>query len=1023
MALGKRLINTGAAAADVACSTDSVQAFGADNAFSSNIALYQLDGNANDTTTNYNGTASNVTYATGKFGNAAVFNGSSKIVVNKNVFTNTNVFSLSIWFKTDGTVSTTQFLMDSTGGASSGFQFYINNSKLNFFNRSGVTNSTVLTSTTSVDNSSWHNAVITQNSSGFATMYIDGQVEVASTNLVTVLPSHNLDLHIGGYYTSTLGLDGDIDQLRIFDKAISEEDVATLYAETSSTASNTNPFSEGSGVALYTMDYDASEASGYYDGTPTNVEFGVGGQINYGARFNGSSSEIDLPVGLGASGDRARSFWINVSAFPASGGDTIYYIGQQGANDDYEYLSVRSNGTIRYQERHDSGGAGDLTIDSQTTISLNQWYNIIIVFDGLNRLMYINSSTALGNTGTKSTPTVDNSAYAGNLGSFRGVAGTLTYDGSIDQVRMFSKALNQTEVDTLYAEIACVYDSTTDIVNYPSGTTPVAYYKLDNSSEDFSTGGNDGTDTNIEYRFGRFGQAAVFNGSSSYINVSSFSFGSDNLSISLWIKPSSTQNAYANIIDFNQTYISKAGVFAIQQDASNTNQYQVWQSNGSSYNISNSVTLTADTWNHLVYALQSNGDYALYLNGTSSTSGSNLTASTSGVTETLNIGRWYNNGGSAGRHFNGDIDQVRIYSTALDADQVTKLYEEKPEVDTSNFKTVLYKGTSAKQYISNVGFDLDVDNGGDGGFVWVKARTGIARDSRNYDTVRGIYPLYSSRDLAEGAVFPIEYDANGFFFNGNEGGVNETGVDYVAWVWKGGGDAVNIGVNSITGSTPSVASDVSANTEAGFSIVKYTGNSTAGATVGHGLSSAPDLIIVKLLDSTKDWYVFSELLGQSGGEYQYLELNTTDNATIFASQEVWNGVLPTSDLFTLTAGSADNLNNNDYIAYCWHSVAGYSKIGTYSGNNNTNGPEITTGFKPSWIMIKRLDVSGHSWLIYDSVRSGSDFADDLLYANLSNSENPLSNRFEFKDTSFKILTNNASHNASGTDNFLYMAFK
>ena len=79
MSLGKRLISTGAAA----CSTDSVQAFGADAAYSSNIALYQLDSdggttnNVPDTTGNYNGTASNVTYATGQFGNAAVFNGSS----------------------------------------------------------------------------------------------------------------------------------------------------------------------------------------------------------------------------------------------------------------------------------------------------------------------------------------------------------------------------------------------------------------------------------------------------------------------------------------------------------------------------------------------------------------------------------------------------------------------------------------------------------------------------------------------------------------------------------------------------------------------------------------------------------------------------------------------------------------------------------------------------------------------------------------------------------------------------------
>ena len=100
MALGKRLINTGAAAA--ACSTDSVQAFGVDSAFSSNIALYQLDGNANDTTTNYNGTASNVTYATGYIGNAAVFNGSSSKITlpTGSPFNDSNTIkAVSAWVK------------------------------------------------------------------------------------------------------------------------------------------------------------------------------------------------------------------------------------------------------------------------------------------------------------------------------------------------------------------------------------------------------------------------------------------------------------------------------------------------------------------------------------------------------------------------------------------------------------------------------------------------------------------------------------------------------------------------------------------------------------------------------------------------------------------------------------------------------------------------------------------------------------------------------------------------------------
>ena len=516
MALGKRLINTGGVAA---CSTDSVQAFGANDAFSSNIALYQLDGNDDDTTTNYDGTSdTGVTYsATGaKFGQAASFNGSSSKIELPNLGTNVSGSSprtVSLWvnldhYPTAGEVLSTAFYMG-TAAALSSWAISITTGgevRVSGYNNDWITTETISTGT-------WTNIVCLYRGGAHETaansdIYIDGilanKTLIAGTGSnAGPLNTTNSNYSIG-YFKSVNSyyFDGSIDQVRIFDKAISEEDVATLYAETSSTASNTNPFSEGSGVALYTMDYDASEASGYYDGTPTNVEFGVGGKINYGARFNGSSS---------------------------------------------------------------------------------------------------------------------------------------------------------------------------------------------------------------------------------YIDVSSFSFGSDNLSISLWIKPSSTQNAYANIIDFNQTYISKAGVFAIQQDASNTNQYQVWQSNGSSYNISNSVTLTADTWNHLVYTLQSNGNYALYLNGTSSTTGSNLTASTSGVTETLNIGRWYNNGGSAGRYFNGDIDQVRIFSKALNQTEISTLYAEIACVYDSTTNDVNYpfdNATNVEAYYKLDNSSEDYVGGNDGTDTNIEYRFG-----------------------------------------------------------------------------------------------------------------------------------------------------------------------------------------------------------------------------------------------------------------------------------------------------------
>jgi hypothetical protein len=296
MALGKRLINTGAAAA-AACSTDSVQAFGADSAYSSNIALYQLDGNDDDTTGNYDGISDpNVTYsATGaKFGQAASFNGSSSQIDLGSSLIKQLPMTISLWL--NPITSTNGAFYSNYSSSTEGFYCRVQSDGTFLVDAyNGGSNRTLLNNTTgSIPDNTWSHVAITFDSS-FVILYINGsETDRVTTNANGIAFTASEPTKLGVRGTSSDWFNGLMDQVRIFDKAISAEDVGVLYAETTSTASNTNPFSEGAGVALYTMDYDASEASGYYDGESTNVEFGVGGKINYGARFNGSSSKIDL---------------------------------------------------------------------------------------------------------------------------------------------------------------------------------------------------------------------------------------------------------------------------------------------------------------------------------------------------------------------------------------------------------------------------------------------------------------------------------------------------------------------------------------------------------------------------------------------------------------------------------------------------------------------------------------------------------------------------------------------------------
>jgi hypothetical protein len=292
-----------------------------------------------------------------------------------------------------------------------------------------------------------------------------------------------------------------------------------------------------------------------------------------------------------------------------------------------------------------------------------------------------------------------------------------------------------------------------------------------------------------------------------------------------------------------------------------------------------------------------------------------------------------------------------------------------------------------------------------------------------YDSVRGankaIY-IQAEAEITRSGV--TSFDSNGFTL-GTSGDMNTSSATYVAWVWKGGGDAVNIGVNSITASTPSIASDVSANTEAGFSIVKYTGNNTAGAKVAHGLDYPPEMIIIKNLDNTvaaRNWAVYHSGVDANPENY-FLRLNSTIDKLDFP---IWNDTAPDSDVFTLgntsQAGEAND-NNNEHIAYCFHSVTGYSKIGSYNGDTST--VTVTTGFKPSFVMIKRTNQV-RDWILFDTVRSGGTSMDDYLTPNDSLAEIPNSSIVvNATSTGFTIASGLwAGVNENGGE-YIYMAFK
>ena len=220
--------------------------------------------------------------------------------------------------------------------------------------------------------------------------------------------------------------------------------------------------------------------------------------------------------------------------------------------------------------------------------------------------------------------------------------------------------------------------------------------------------------------------------------------------------------------------------------------------------------------------------------------------------------------------------------------------------------------------------------------------------------------------------------------------------------------------------TGTVNSIVKANASSGFSCVTWTGDGGSSTTVGHGLSSAPSLIFIKARTFTSDWHTYAQPLDATGRYQVYL--NKTDGSTDFGSS-FFKG---SNNVINLNSGSVGiNGSNNDYVAYCFAPVAGYSAFGTYEGNGSNDGPFVYTGFAPAFVMFKRYDAAG-DWIIFDNERNTHDgnYREKVLYPNKANPEETSANgdTMLFLSNGFKL--NNVTYaywNASGGD-YLWVAF-
>lgn len=332
-----------------------------------------------------------------------------------------------------------------------------------------------------------------------------------------------------------------------------------------------------------------------------------------------------------------------------------------------------------------------------------------------------------------------------------------------------------------------------------------------------------------------------------------------------------------------------------------------------------------------------------------------------------------------------------------------------------NFGQKSFTYTPPTDFVSLNQDNLQTTEKGITGMVWIKNRD-EARSHVIYDSSRGagqkLQPDKTNADTLN--VDGVTKFLKGGVAVGSQNQSNDAGDGHVAWNWTANGGTTS------TNTDGSITSTVQANTDAGFSIVQYTGTGS-NATVGHGLSSAPEWILIKDTGNAESWIVSHK--GLTSQATYSITLNNTNAESSGGGSTYWNNTAPTSSVFSLATDTGVNGSSRNYVAYCWHGVDGFSKFGKYTGNGSSDdGPFIYTGFKPAFLMYKGIN-SASQWDILDNKRNPFNPQVNVLSANLTNADRtPGSyNSIDFLSNGFKIRALNDGINKSG-DTFIYMSF-
>ena len=420
-----------------------------------------------------------------------------------------------------------------------------------------------------------------------------------------------------------------------------------------------------SGAAAY--DRSGNSNNGTLTGTPT---IGVSGKIGQAIGLSGSSQYVSVtnksPFAFTTNSNFTLSTWVNLNSVSSGSGMGVALLGKYFLGGNFSGYTLRtttgSNGVT-----FTSNAA--TTFTGAITLSSNTWYHIVYVRTSSAQYLYANG-VQIGYKGSLDTIT-DASSSNFNIGFDGQTSGGPTYtNGTIDDVRVYNRALSANEVFVLYNSASGFFKTS---IKTPDNKGLIGYWKLDDGAgsyaNDASGNGNKGTLINSPtWVNGKIGKALSFNGSNQNVTCGTKTT-SIPLTFSVWVKPNSwgTQTALLGYDDISGS--GRAGLES--QGISNT--LTLWfQSTAGNYVAWWVSPPSNGQWTLVTGVIggTSSGDGIIYYNGIAQSASFHNSGSPSSLTGLCGIGALSENA----YYYNGLIDDVRIYKRALSSTEVSNLY-------------------------------------------------------------------------------------------------------------------------------------------------------------------------------------------------------------------------------------------------------------------------------------------------------------------------------------------------------------